>query len=188
MLTAARHGDITTLMGGQDDRRRFLIGGTLAVEILQRYSVGERRSTGRSVRAAALCRSSRSAGIGSAHEDCSDRTYGAETLLPWGVDFGDGVRRHPTQLYEILFVLVLGLSVRRAARQPDPSPERPPVQVSSCSRICLFPAGHRLHQAGRFVRRFIVDSMGERRRRGVLRHRADAVTVPARSCGGTTVR
>jgi phosphatidylglycerol---prolipoprotein diacylglyceryl transferase len=21
--------------------------------------------------------------------------------MPWGVDFGDGVRRHPTQLYEI---------------------------------------------------------------------------------------
>lgn len=25
--------------------------------------------------------------------------YGIETTLPWGVDFGDGVLRHPTQLY-----------------------------------------------------------------------------------------
>jgi len=29
--------------------------------------------------------------------------FGIETTLPWGVDFGDGVRRHPTQVYESLF-------------------------------------------------------------------------------------
>jgi phosphatidylglycerol:prolipoprotein diacylglycerol transferase len=29
--------------------------------------------------------------------------YGVATDLPWGVDFGDGVRRHPTQIYESLF-------------------------------------------------------------------------------------
>jgi phosphatidylglycerol:prolipoprotein diacylglycerol transferase len=29
--------------------------------------------------------------------------YGTATSLPWGVDFGDHVRRHPTQLYEALF-------------------------------------------------------------------------------------
>ena len=28
---------------------------------------------------------------------------GIETSSPWGVDFGDGVRRHPTQLYEFAF-------------------------------------------------------------------------------------
>jgi prolipoprotein diacylglyceryltransferase len=31
--------------------------------------------------------------------------YGVPTTLPWGVDFGDGVGRHPTQLYESLFHL-----------------------------------------------------------------------------------
>jgi phosphatidylglycerol---prolipoprotein diacylglyceryl transferase len=31
--------------------------------------------------------------------------YGVETSLPWGVDFGDGVCRHPTQIYESLFHL-----------------------------------------------------------------------------------
>lgn len=35
-----------------------------------------------------------------------DDTYGIATSLPWGVDFGDGVPRHPTQLYEIVFVLL----------------------------------------------------------------------------------
>jgi prolipoprotein diacylglyceryltransferase len=29
--------------------------------------------------------------------------YGVATDLPWGVDFGDGVLRHPTQIYESLF-------------------------------------------------------------------------------------
>lgn len=29
-----------------------------------------------------------------------DYTYGTPTSLPWGVDFGDGISRHPVQLYE----------------------------------------------------------------------------------------
>jgi phosphatidylglycerol---prolipoprotein diacylglyceryl transferase len=31
--------------------------------------------------------------------------HGTATTLPWGVDFGDGCRRHPTQLYEFAFHL-----------------------------------------------------------------------------------
>lgn len=37
----------------------------------------------------------------------SDHTYGIETTLPWGVDFGDGIFRHPLQLYEIIFLTAL---------------------------------------------------------------------------------
>jgi prolipoprotein diacylglyceryltransferase len=29
-----------------------------------------------------------------------DRTFGTPTALPWGVDLGDGVSRHPVQIYE----------------------------------------------------------------------------------------
>jgi phosphatidylglycerol---prolipoprotein diacylglyceryl transferase len=29
-----------------------------------------------------------------------DHTYGTATTLPWGHDFGDGILRHPVQLYE----------------------------------------------------------------------------------------
>jgi prolipoprotein diacylglyceryltransferase len=29
-----------------------------------------------------------------------DFTYGTPTTLPWGHDFGDGIARHPVQLYE----------------------------------------------------------------------------------------
>ncbi len=33
--------------------------------------------------------------------------YGTPTSLPWGVDFGDGIRRHPAQIYESLFHLTM---------------------------------------------------------------------------------
>ena len=43
-----------------------------------------------------------------------DHTYGIATSLPWGVNFGDGILRHPTQLYEIVFLLaVAGLFLWR---------------------------------------------------------------------------
>ncbi len=37
-----------------------------------------------------------------------DDTHGLPTTLPWGVDHGDGVPRHPSALYEIAFLAVLG--------------------------------------------------------------------------------
>jgi prolipoprotein diacylglyceryltransferase len=40
-----------------------------------------------------------------------DHTYGTATNLPWGVDFGDGIRRHPTQLYEILAAILIGVFI-----------------------------------------------------------------------------
>lgn len=43
---------------------------------------------------------------------CGGCCFGQPTDLPWGLDFGDGIRRHPTQLYEFLFhitaAIVLG--------------------------------------------------------------------------------
>ncbi|MEC7520670.1 MAG: prolipoprotein diacylglyceryl transferase family protein [Myxococcota bacterium] len=47
--------------------------------------------------------------------------YGAPTDLPWGVDLGDGVARHPNQLYEVAFHLgmaavLLGLARRDLLR------------------------------------------------------------------------
>jgi phosphatidylglycerol---prolipoprotein diacylglyceryl transferase len=87
-----------TIVGG-------LLGGTAAVEIAKR-SVGERRSTGDLFVLPLL------AGIAIGRLGCftgglADHTFGTATALPWGVDFGDGIRRHPTQLYEIVFVLAL---------------------------------------------------------------------------------
>jgi len=45
--------------------------------------------------------------VGCFLEGLADHTCGSITTLPWGVDFGDGLHRHPTQLYEILFLLGL---------------------------------------------------------------------------------
>jgi phosphatidylglycerol---prolipoprotein diacylglyceryl transferase len=36
-----------------------------------------------------------------------DATIGNLTNMPWGWDFGDGVLRHPTSLYEILFLIII---------------------------------------------------------------------------------
>ena len=49
-----------------------------------------------------------------------DRTYGNPTDLPWGHDFGDGISRHPVQLYEAiamaLFLAAFVPMLRRAYR------------------------------------------------------------------------
>lgn len=37
----------------------------------------------------------------------ADGTHGNPSSLPWAVDFGDGISRHPTQLYEIAFAGLL---------------------------------------------------------------------------------
>jgi phosphatidylglycerol:prolipoprotein diacylglycerol transferase len=47
-----------------------------------------------------------------------DHTYGVATNLPWGVDFGDGIRRHPTQLYEIAFCMVQAVALLIRLRRP----------------------------------------------------------------------
>lgn len=39
-----------------------------------------------------------------------DETHGTPTALPWGHDFGDGVLRHPVQLYESFTMLVFLLA------------------------------------------------------------------------------
>jgi phosphatidylglycerol:prolipoprotein diacylglycerol transferase len=43
--------------------------------------------------------------------------YGLPTTLPWGVNFGDGVHRHPTQIYESLFHLSAALVLWRLQRR-----------------------------------------------------------------------
>ena len=40
-----------------------------------------------------------------------DGTYGIPSNLPWAINFGDGILRHPTNLYEILFWVLLGVAL-----------------------------------------------------------------------------
>lgn len=41
-----------------------------------------------------------------------DGTYGIASKLPWAINFGDGIRRHPTNLYEIVFWLLLWIGLK----------------------------------------------------------------------------
>jgi phosphatidylglycerol:prolipoprotein diacylglycerol transferase len=44
----------------------------------------------------------------------SDLTYGNPTSLPWGWNYGDGIPRHPTALYEILGLVLIAFILRWA--------------------------------------------------------------------------
>ncbi|WP_114937187.1 prolipoprotein diacylglyceryl transferase [Mucilaginibacter endophyticus] len=46
-----------------------------------------------------------------------DGTYGVASNLPWAIDFGDGIRRHPTNLYEIIFWLMLWVMLKLIERK-----------------------------------------------------------------------
>lgn len=46
--------------------------------------------------------------------------YGTPTHLPWGIDFGDGIARHPTQLYEMFFCLAAFVLLQRARKAAPP--------------------------------------------------------------------
>lgn len=62
-----------------------------------------------------------------------DGTYGIASKLPWAINFGDGIRRHPTNLYEILFWLMLWLVLRLIERKH---------QFANGARFKIFMAGY----------------------------------------------
>jgi prolipoprotein diacylglyceryltransferase len=93
-----------------------IAGGVIAVE-LYKLARGIRGSTGVQFVAPLAI------GIAVGRWGCffaglPDYTYGTPTALPWGVDFGDGIRRHPVQLYESFAMLsFLAVYLREIARQ-----------------------------------------------------------------------
>jgi phosphatidylglycerol:prolipoprotein diacylglycerol transferase len=93
-----------TIVGG-------LIGGLVAVEWIKRRR-GITVATGDLITVPLIV------GIAIGRIGCflsglDDRAYGRASTVPWGVDFGDGVPRHPTQLYEIVFLAALGVAIVR---------------------------------------------------------------------------
>lgn len=93
-----------------------LLGGTLGAEAGKLW-IGWRESTGDAwVPAIAL-------GLIIGRLGCQlsglwDGTFGTPTALPWGWDYGDGIPRHPTALYEILAVAVCWALVDRLPARP----------------------------------------------------------------------
>ena len=82
-----------------------LVFGLISVELTKRY-IGLGDSTG-DLYAIPLALGIAIGRIGCFLTGLSDNTYGTPTHLPWAVNFGDGIPRHPTQLYEIFFLLAL---------------------------------------------------------------------------------
>jgi len=95
-----------------------LAGAIVAVEAYKAVR-GIRGSTG-IVYVAGFSASVAVGRIGCFLSGLQDNTYGTVTTLPWGHDFGDGLARHPVQLYESAAMAVwLGLSLAAlACRSP----------------------------------------------------------------------
>ena len=75
-----------------------IVGGIIVVELFK-WATGMRGSTG--VRLVAPLSLGIAVGrLGCFFAGLPDYTYGVPTTLPWGVDLGDGIARHPVQLYE----------------------------------------------------------------------------------------
>jgi phosphatidylglycerol:prolipoprotein diacylglycerol transferase len=94
----------TVFFGGQS-MVGGLLGGLIGVEVAKKLN-GITRSTGDAFVFPVLL------GLMIGRVGCflaglADGTYGNPSSLPWAIDFGDGVPRHPTQLYEIVFVCLL---------------------------------------------------------------------------------
>lgn len=89
-----------------------LLGGLIGVELVKK-AVGESRSTG-DLYVIPLSLAMAIGRIGCFLTGLADNTHGVPTSLPWAVDFGDRIPRHPAQLYEVLFLGLLILWALRA--------------------------------------------------------------------------
>ena len=98
-----------------------LIGALFAVEAMKKY-LGVARRTG-DLFALPLCVGIAIGRVGCFLTGTEDHTAGVATSLRWGVNYGDGVPRHPTQIYEIAFAVFLGTFLlaysRRTHREGD---------------------------------------------------------------------
>jgi phosphatidylglycerol---prolipoprotein diacylglyceryl transferase len=112
-----------------------LVFGLISVELMKRY-IGLHQSTG-DLYAVPLALGIAIGRVGCFLTGLSDNTYGIATRLPWAVNFGDGIPRHPTQLYEVAFLLALipilyrivGLTTARVVAGDLPAKLRNPTRL-----------------------------------------------------------
>ncbi|WP_151088261.1 prolipoprotein diacylglyceryl transferase [Hymenobacter baengnokdamensis] len=105
-----------TIVGG-------FLGGLVGVELTKKR-LGIRASSG-DLMVFPLALGLAIGRLGCHFSGLEDGTFGTATRLPWGIDFGDGIRRHPTNLYEITFLALLaGLLWLRERRRPLPEGRR----------------------------------------------------------------
>lgn len=92
-----------TVVGG-------LIGGTVSIFIAKKiFNIKERMGNQLAIPIAVAMAIGR---VGCLLRGCC---YGKETHLAWGIDFGDHILRHPTQIYEMIFdiAMVVYLCIRK---------------------------------------------------------------------------
>jgi prolipoprotein diacylglyceryltransferase len=95
-----------------------IAGGIVAVEFYK-WARGIRGSTGLPF-VAPLALGIAIGRLGCFFAELPDYTYGTPTALPWGHDFGDGIPRHPVQLYESAAMLVfLAVFLRAIATRSE---------------------------------------------------------------------
>lgn len=97
-----------TIVGG-------LLGGLIGVESVKKL-IGEQQSTG-DLFTYPLILAMIIGRIGCFSMGIYEETYGVPTSLPWGMDLGDGLLRHPVALYEIVFLLLLWQGLRLVSRR-----------------------------------------------------------------------
>jgi len=111
-----------------------LIGGTLGAEAGKHW-IGWRVSTG-DAWVPAITVGLIIGRLGCQLSGLWDGTFGSPTSLPWGWDYGDGIARHPTAIYEILAVAACSALVRQVPARP------------SGARFAAFLAGYCLIRLG----------------------------------------
>ncbi len=99
-----------TIVGG-------LIGGTVGVMIVKKL-IGSKERRG-NMFAPAIALGVAIGRLGCFFVGCC---YGKATSLPWGVDFGDHILRHPTQIYESIFMLGMFIYLERIKNREDVKP------------------------------------------------------------------
>ncbi len=102
-----------TIVGG-------LLGGLLGVEVTK-YIIGAKQRSG-DLFVFPIILGMIIGRIGCMLGGLEDNTYGVRTDLPWGLDLGDGVRRHPTNLYEILWLGIVWLLIIAIERKWELKP------------------------------------------------------------------
>ena len=104
--------DFNGLLSGRawlDDGKTImfgLVGGYFGVE-LAKWALGIRIKTGDSFAVPVAV----AVGIGRLGCFSAGCCYGTVTSLPWGIDFGDGLVRHPAQIYETAFHLTAAVAL-----------------------------------------------------------------------------
>ena len=94
-----------------------LVGAIIAIECFK-AARGMKGSTG-IIFVPAFCTSVVVGRWGCFFAGLDDRTHGIATALPWGRDFGDGVLRHPVQLYESFALAAFLVWLLLRLRSPD---------------------------------------------------------------------